>query len=195
MLGVARSCVDRETIVRGNSVLSENNRKAELSYACLHAVAAAAGFACGPTHRHLDASSVDAQVDVRERLDPNATLTDFSLQFQLKATSATLPLIDGRLSYALDVSQYDKLRSTAVSIPRIVVLMVLPGDSEDWLSVSAEELVARHCARWASLYGAPKTANTSTATVRFSVDRLLTPRALREIARRVAIGEDILHDS
>jgi len=176
-------------------VLNENNRKAELSYAYLHAVAAAAGFACGPTHRHLDANSVDAQVDVREKFDPNATLTDFSVQFQLKATSASLPLIDGRFSYALEVDQYDKLRSTAVAIPRIVVLMVLPEDPQDWLTVSADALIARRCARWISLYGVPETANNSTTAVRFGVDRVLTPKALREIARRVAMGEDIPHDS
>jgi hypothetical protein len=152
-------------------------------------------FACGPTHRHLDACSVDAQVDVREILDPNATLTDFSLQFQLKATSANLPLIDDKLSYALEVDQYDKLRSTAVAIPRIAVLMVLPEDPEEWLTVSADALITRRCARWTSLYGAPETANTRTTTVRFAVDRVLTPKALREIARRVAVGEDIPHDT
>jgi hypothetical protein len=87
------------------------------------------------------------------------------------------------------------LRSMAVAIPRIVVLMVLPESPEDWLTVSADALIARRCARWTSLYGAPETANTGTTTVRFGVDRVLTPKALREIARRVAVGEDIPHDS
>ena len=117
------------------------------------------------------------------------------MQFQLKATSANLPVIDGKLSYALEVDQYDKLRSTAVAIPRIVVLMVLQNEPQQLLTVSADAQVARRCARWTSLYGAPDTTNTSTTTVRFSVDRVLTPKALREIARRVALGEDIPHDS
>ena len=172
-------------------MLNENNRKAELSYAYLHAVAAAAGFACRDTHRHLDGCGVDAQVDISERLDPQAALTDFSLHFQLKATSGTLPVVDGKLSLPLDIDQYDRLRCSTVSIPKFIVLMTLPEEDESWLSVSASELVARHCARWTCICGAPHSPNTTSVTVRFDVNRVLTPQALREIARRVAIGKDI----
>lgn len=172
-------------------MLNDNNKKAELSYAYLHAVAASAGFGCGYTTRHLDGCGVDAQVDISEKLDPNAILTDFSLPFQLKATSTELALVEGKFSFPLDVGQYDKLRKTTVSIPKLVVLMALPEDAEEWLTVSENELIARRCARWTTLKGAPETRNTNTTAVRFDADRILTPKALREIARRIAIGEDI----
>lgn len=93
-------------------MLNDNNKKAELSYAYLHAVAASAGFGCSYTTRHLDGCGVDAQVDISEKLDPKAILTDFSLHFQLKATSTDLPLVEGKFSFPLDVGQYDKLRKT-----------------------------------------------------------------------------------
>jgi hypothetical protein len=172
-------------------MLNDNNRKAELSYAYLHAVAAAAGFACRDTHRHLDGCGVDAQIDVSEQLDPNASLTDFSLHVQLKATSATLPIVGGKLSFSLDVDQYNRLRRKTVSIPKLIVLMTLPETNESWLNVSANELVARHCARWTCIYGAPDSPNATKVTVRFDVNRVLTPLALRDIARLIAIGEDI----
>jgi len=173
-------------------MLNENDKKAELSYAYLHAVAAAAGFACSDTNRHLDGCGVDARVDIRERLDAAAHLTEFSLPIQLKATSAKLPIVEGRISFPLDVDQYDKLRVTTVSIPKLIVLMTLPEEVESWLNVSAESLVARHCARWTCIQGQPDSANAATVTVRFHLDRVLTPSALRELARRVAIGEDLI---
>lgn len=172
-------------------MLNENNRKAELSYAYLHAVAAAAGFACREASRHLDGSGVDAQLDINEQLDPNASLTEFSLHVQLKATSAVLPIVDDKVSFSLDVHQYNKLRRKTVSIPRLIVLMTLPQHSESWLRVSPDELVARHCARWACIYGQPESLNSTSVTVRFDVDKVLTPHALREIARLIAVGEDI----
>lgn len=172
-------------------MLNENDKKAELSYAYLHAVAAAAGFACSDTNRHVDGCGVDARVDIRERLDAAARLTEFSLPIQLKATSAKLPVVEDKLSFPLDVDQYDKLRVTTVSIPKLIVLMTLPQEIESWLNVSAESLVARHCARWTCIQGYPDIANDATVTVRFRLDRVLTPNALREIARRVAMEEDL----
>ena len=175
-------------------MLNDNNRKAELSYAYLHAVAAAAGFSCTATDRHLDGCGVDAQLNISERLDPSAALTDFSLHIQLKATSTELHAVENRLSFSLDVGQYDKLRRTTVFVPRFVVLMSLPNEAESWLTVTADQMISRRCARWTSLYGAPASDNKSSVTVRFPVERLLTPAALREIARRVAIGEDINYE-
>jgi len=173
-------------------MLNDNNRKAELSYAYLHAVAAAAGFACHDTHRHLDGCGVDAQIDISERLAKTALLTDFSLHFQLKATSRRLPVVDGKISFPLDVDQYEKLRRAKVAIPRLIVLMTLPEEDKSWLHVSPEKLVARRCARWTTIRGELPTLNKNTVTVHFDVERVLTPKALRDIARLVALGKDII---
>lgn len=172
-------------------MLKENDRKAALSYAYLHAVAAAAGFSCKAADRALDNAGIDAQIDIREQLDPEAILVSFSLHVQLKSTSRTLPIVDGQLSLPVDVGQYDKLRDTKASIPILIVLLTLPEDSRQWVSVSAQELVARHCARWTSIRGAPESPNRRSATVRFDVDRVLTPTELRDIARRVALAESL----
>jgi hypothetical protein len=172
-------------------MLKENDRKAALSYAYLHTVAAAAGFSCKEADRNLDKAGVDAQIDIDERMDPGIELRSFSLHVQLKSTSRRLPIVDGKLSYLLDVGQYDKLRSTAVAIPRLIVLLTLPEDSTQWVSVSAQELVARHCARWTCIYGAPESANRRAATVRFDLNRVLTPAELRDIARRVVLEESL----
>ena len=68
-------------------LLSMNEMEAELSYAYLHAVASRAGFACEIAGRQSDRAGIDARVHVKERLAPNASFTDFSIEIQLKATS------------------------------------------------------------------------------------------------------------
>ena len=48
--------------------MTENNIKAELSYAYLHAVAARASFGCESSGRHSDSAGVDAYLRIKERL-------------------------------------------------------------------------------------------------------------------------------
>ncbi len=174
-------------------MLAENDIKAELSYSYLHAVAARAGFGCAATNRHLDNAGVDAQVDIRERLDPGSVVTDFSLHFQLKATSQNLVTVGDSLSFNLQVPHYDKLRLTETGTPRFMALFVLPEEPADWLHVTANGLISRRCARWISLRGAPETENSTTVVVHVPSTNILTPASLREIARRVSLGETLDH--
>jgi hypothetical protein len=169
-------------------MLNENNRKAELSYAYLHAVAAGAGFACSCTHRHLDGCGVDARIDIREQLRPESQLTEFTLDFQLKATSTKLAAVNDRLSFSIDVGLYDNLRTTTIAIPRFIVLLHMPEDPDEWLCVTGDGLIAKRCARWICLSGAPG-VETATTTIRFPLANILTPDALRNIAANVSIGE------
>jgi hypothetical protein len=172
-------------------VLTDNNRKAELSYAYLHAVAAASGFSCSYTNRHLDGCGVDAMVEINEKLDASAQLTEFYIPVQLKATSQDLTLVGDYYSWAIEVEQYDKLRTIQVSVPKLIVLLTLPIDANEWLHVTHESLMARHCARYTSVFGFPAAATPKSTTIRFAKSKVLTPQALREIARRIAIGEEL----
>ncbi len=99
------------------------------------------------------------------RLADDSILTSFSVDIQLKATYRELPEQDGRLSYVLSVPHYDKLRLEEVAAPRLLVLMRLPHHPEEWLQFTEEALVAKRCAYWVSLRGAPASANDDSQTV------------------------------
>ncbi len=92
-------------------LLTENNIKAELSYAYLHAVASRAGCEAVVAGRHSDGAGVDATIRARERFAPDSIFTDFTIDVQLKATSEE-PLQDelGRYPFSLRLDHYDKLR-------------------------------------------------------------------------------------
>jgi hypothetical protein len=180
-------------------MLTENNRKTELSYACLRRLAVDAGLTCSPLEAYRDGaganeSGVDVRLDIHERLDSQSLLTRFSLDFHLQATSRKLAVVNSKLAFSLEASRYERLRGTTVRVPSFVVLLTLPEEPESWLTVSAAELIANRGARWLCLRGAPETTHAAAIEVRFPVWNALTPAALREIARRVSVGGRFFHE-
>jgi hypothetical protein len=165
--------------VERTRVLTEQNIEAELSYAYLHAVATRGGFSCSYTHRHLDAAGVDAQVQEDGRLlTPESTLASFTLDVQLKATRKVPVEQEGKFSFSLEVPQYNRLRDTRHGLPRILVVLYLPQNSDDWLRHSEEALIARRCAYWVCLRGESASPNEKYQTVYIPRRQVLSTESL-----------------
>ncbi len=160
--------------------LGPNDVESELSYAYLHAVASAASASCSVTGRHEDNAGVDAKIVGWGPFPDGGYRQEVDLKVQLKATTATPATFSGYLSYNLKgVSRYNDLRSDAVSTPRILVVLFLPGTSEcTWVTHTNDALSLHKCAYWVSLRGAAESANKSGQTVylpqsqRFDVESL-----------------------
>lgn len=173
----------------------EGDQKARLGFEYLQATAIEAGFACMRLGQHSDGCGVDARVDIRERLDPQSRLTDFSLYWQLRATSRGLPIVERKLVFPLEVERYDLLRSAAPDRPDFMVLVNLPSDFEAGPAMVAEDLMVHRLGRWLCLAGAPQaSSSTTTTSVRFPTWNVFTAAALREIARRVSVGLRFFHE-
>lgn len=177
-------------------MLTEQNIEAELSYAYLHAVAAHAGFACKESDRHLDDAGVDATVSVYGRfLAPDSRLGSFDLHVQLKATVGTPAEKDGRLSYRLTIPHYNKLRDPRVGIQRVLAVLFLPENKAEWLVHSEDGLIARRCAYWLSLRGAPESANEKYQTVYLPRSQVLSATGLTALMTRLSRLEVISHEA
>jgi hypothetical protein len=174
-------------------LLTENNIKSELSYAYLHAVASRAGFECAVAARHSDAAGVDAVLRARERFSADSLFVDFTLDVQLKATSKAPVLQDGRYPFALKIAHYDKLRATETLASRLLVVLFLPEDPSEWLVHSEDALIARRCAYWTSLRGAPPSDNKAEHTVQVDRRNGFSAEALRALMARFSRGERISH--
>lgn len=175
-------------------MLSEQNIEAELSYAYLHAIATRGGFACSDTNRHLDDAGVDAQVQEDGRqLAADSVHTSFTLHVQLKATRLTPVEQSGRFSFNLKVGQYNRLRETRLAAPRIMVVLFLPVDPSEWLRHSEDSLIAKRCAYWVSLRGAPPSPNETTQTVYIPRNQVLSVDALTAIMTRCSRDEEMLY--
>lgn len=144
-------------------------------------------MACSVASRHEDNNGVDATLTAWGPFNNGGYLTEVDIKVQLKATIAT-PADDGtNLSYFLSgVSRYNDLRTLTVDVARILVVLFLPADAQEWLNHSEDELALRKCAYWQSLRGAPATGNGSGATVYLPKVQMFTPQALTEIATRLS---------
>lgn len=173
-------------------MLTQQNIEAELSYAYLHAVAAHAGFSCEIRNRHLDGAGVDATiVEDGRKLADDSKLKYVILDVQLKATYQNLAESEGRFSYSLEMAHYDKLRKTEIAAPRILVVLRLPENPEEWLQVTEEHLIAKRCAHWVSLYGAPTVTNQDSKAVYVPLKNVISPGGLNSIMTRYSRQEMI----
>ena len=139
-----------------DAILSDNDRKAELSFAYLAALAAKAGYTCqrGP---QPDVDSIDATIR-----SGDAMRTQFDVQ--LKATSTPKRREDG-LHFRLSMKNYNDLTTTRMS-PLILLVLELPADEAKWVECSVEHLTMRRCGWWESLSGSePTDAGSKTIVI------------------------------
>ena len=139
-----------------DAILSANDRKAELSFAYLAALAAHAGYTCqrGPLP---DVASVDATIR-----SGDAAGTQFDVQ--LKATSTPSRRTDG-LRFRLAKKNYNDLVADRMT-PLLLVVLELPSADTDWLACTVEHLTLRRCGWWISLAGRdPTDSDKTTITI------------------------------
>jgi hypothetical protein len=172
----------------------ENDSKLRLGCDYLRLLATQARFECSSVCEHADGSGVDVRFEVREKLDSQARLTEFGLDFQLRATRRKIPLVGSKLLFPLEVDRYETLRGVAQDRPSFIVLLNLPTDFDGSDALAAEDLVTHRIGRWLCLHGAPQTAHTTATPVRFPAWNVFTAAALREIARRVSLGGRFYHE-
>ena len=156
-------------------LLSENDKKEQLSlvYAC--AVATACGYTFST--QNLDRDSIDLTVSSRSSRRA-------SVSFQLKCTSS--PDWDGdALKYQLKAKNYNDLVAQR-QVPLLLLVMELPPNPEDWLSISQEQLVLKRCAWWFSIIGQPET-DKGSKQVLIPRSNLFGIEAMRELITKSEI--------
>ena len=172
--------------------MTENDIMAELSYAYLHAVAARAGFGCKVGSRIDDGASVDAFVRIDEKLCEDSVLWNFDVEVQLKATKKELTDANGRYRYFFSgIERYNRLREPGSPLPKLLIVLLLPRDSRQWLTLDENSLISRNCAYWVSLNGAPPSDNQSGKTIAIPRSQVLTVDGLRKVASILSRQEDL----
>lgn len=139
-----------------DALLSEYDVESALSIAYVHAIAGHAGYTCGPPPGE-DRDSIDIQVSAGGRMRPK-------IDIQLKACINFKKLQSGEFSYPLKAKNYNDLREVTQT-PRILVVLDLPREREEWLLTSTDNLVIRKSAYWVSLRDKPE-AQTESISVR-----------------------------
>jgi hypothetical protein len=172
--------------------LTKNDIESELSYAYLHAIASRVGAGCKVGNRHDDNHGVDASLTAWGPFQNGGYIQEVDLKIQLKATISQ-PVDNGtHLSYFLSgLNRYNDLRSDALAIHRILIVMFLPPDAKEWLSITENELILKKCAYWVSLRGAAASANGTGETIYLPKVQIFNPDSLLDICARLSRRETI----
>lgn len=159
-------------------LLTSTDREEALSRAYLQAVAAGAGYVVASLD--FDRDGIDCEIKAGGQMRP-------SLGIQLKATINLGEVQDGKYGYPLKRRNYDLLREPTQT-PRVLVVLALPQDKAEWLTVTDAELVLRRCAYWVSLANAPERDNRASVTVSLPAHQRFDVAALRALMDQSRTG-------
>jgi hypothetical protein len=109
------------------------------------------------------------------------------LDLQLKCKAAPTPGEDS-FSHSIKLKNYDDLRDANVLVPRILVVVLVPDNLDDWLKHNEAELALRRCGYWVTLRGSPPSINDQSQSVRILRNQMFTVEGLRSIMQRIGQG-------
>lgn len=163
--------------------MDSNKQKEQFGNAFVVAVAAAAGFVTGKWD--VDDDSVDWQIAAARG---SGTLRSPRVELQLKCTT-NANIVDGSIHFPLPAKNYEDLIPENLSVPRILVVVVVPKQLSDWITLSDESLILRNCAYWTSLRGLTPSENEFSVTVDIPLIQRFDVCALGGIMERIRAGE------
>lgn len=159
-------------------------RMEQLSNAYLRVIAAQSG--CNLLKPEVDDDSVDWSL---QKKHTELGLPRGRLDVQLKA-HALDTVDDPCIKYVLKKKNYDDLRIDEV-VPRILVLVCIPINTEEWVLHTEEQLSVKRCAYWLNLITLPDSDNETAVTVHIPRKNMLSPETLDELMLKSARGERI----
>ena len=161
--------------------MTPNMQKELFSLAYIRAVAAVSGYQV--TRPEIDFDSVDGVLVSSERRRAR-------IEFQAKATSRDV-LKGENIRFPLKMKNYDDLRDDDIIIPRILIVVLMPREPEDWLTQTPDELCMRHCGYWLSLEGRPEVPNKDTTTVCIPTSNIFDSGHLRDLMTKAGDGRPL----
>ena len=150
-----------------------------LSRAYAHTVAARAGYVTA--FHELDRDGIDLRIQAGGGMRP-------AVELQLKATiNLGVPGADGCFRFPLNSRNYNLLW-IETQTPRLLVVLDLPKEREQWMTLTEDELVLRGRAYWLNLRGQAETANSSSVTVLIPKENIFDVERLRDLMEQSRSG-------
>lgn len=167
-------------------MVTPEQRQEELSRAYLYAVAAKCGFALGNWTQ--DQSCIDVTIGAAGVLG-GGSLADPKLDVQLKCTANQSLIRENHVALQLERAQYDRLSARSF-VPKLLVVLVLPAEENDWVLHSPAELILRRCAYYLVATGLPR-IETESKVVHVPLKNVFSPDALTGLLGRLSRGESL----
>jgi hypothetical protein len=168
-------------------VTTTQHQQEDLSRAYVQAVAAM----CGLTYS-TDNHDYGIDLTLKSIIRKGNVFVPTGLGLDIQAKAATLAEVGtGQVKYVPDARGYNILCDSSARTARILVLLVLPEDPSQWVTVTEVGLVIRRCAYWLSLKGRPPTQNKKSITVTLPRKNLFSVDGLHTIMNRLHNGVEL----
>ncbi len=161
-----------------DALLSTYDQEERLSMVYVQAIAARAGYSTA--ERDLDRDGIDLSIQAGGAMR-------VSLDLQLKATINLGAPRDGAFHFRLP-SRNHNLLCLATATPRLLVVLDLPRDESQWMTVTHDELILRRCAYWANFAGRDESDNAQSVTVPIPEQNLFDVPALQALMQQTRSG-------
>ena len=161
-----------------DTLLTIPDQEEAMSRAYALAIAAGAGYVTADYS--LDRDGVDLRVQAGGLMRP-------ALDLQLKATINLGMANDGLYRFPLAIRNYNLLR-IETQTPRLLVVLDLPREPDQWMVVTADELVLRRRAYWLNLRGYRETPNQESVTVSIPTGNVFNVANLHSLMEQSRTG-------
>jgi hypothetical protein len=162
-----------------------SQRKEQFSRVYVRAVATVAGFTV--YQPEVDDDSIDLGITGRIAHDiPSRP----RIELQLKCTGVKA-LRGDHIVYRLKLKNYDDLRLDDPIVPRLLVVVLVPGDESQWLRQTHEHLCLRRCAYWGSLRGMGESRALAKVSIRLTRQNLFSVEGLQSLMSRAGRREPL----
>ena len=159
-------------------LLTTRDQEERLSMVYVQAVAARAGYTTAIYD--LDRDGIDLRIQAGGDMRP-------ALELQLKATINLRQTGAETFLFRLPVRNYELLRIPTLT-PRLLVVLDLPRDEQQWLTITDDELVIRHRAYWLDLRGHAETSHQERIPVAIPRANLFDVAALQDLMAKSRTG-------
>ena len=169
--------------------LPENDVKEALSIAYIQAICGMAGCLYS-----TDAKDYWFDITIKDVVkgqDGKCCPSGYNLDIQVKATT-DYEINDGHVKYRLRNKNYNDLADSNPGTPRILVVLILPENKNDWLLQNIESLALKKCAYWMCLKGQGIRQNAdSSTTIKIPLSNIFSVSKLCEIISLIKNGGDL----
>ncbi|MCW7471781.1 DUF4365 domain-containing protein [Leptospira kanakyensis] len=151
------------------------SRKELFSLAYIKALTSRLGF--NPGTFSIDNDSADICFTVKNH---PGRIKNPQIHFQLKCTTI-IPSKQDFIDFPLPIKNYNDLRGENVLCPRYLIIITIPKDEEEWITVGDDNLILKHSGYFYSLKHCPETDNEDNIRIKVPLSNKLSLKILAEM--------------
>ena len=166
--------------------LTLQHREELLHHAHVCAIASEAGVNLAFSREKFDYGIDGHFAIIHSDVDGKLSQGGAKVEFQLKASFSRVSVKKDYVSYKMEVDAYNKLVNRACDgVPVMLILLVLPKEKGEWLSLSENEMTLRKCCYWQIFTDTTLSSNSDSISVRFPIDQVLTPEKIVDVLEKI----------